>query len=99
MVVEADLTNRGPRDAVEVVQLYVEDEVTSATWARRELKAWQRITLAAGKSVKVELSLSAQDLWIIDANGSKVVEPGRLRVLVGSSSRDQDLAELFLTVE
>jgi beta-glucosidase len=97
--VEVEVTNRGDRDGVEVVQLYVEDEVTSATWAQRELKAWSRVAVAAGAQVRVTLTLKAADLWIVDAEGRKVVERGRFRILVGNSSRDQDLKEAWLTVE
>ncbi|MEI8095400.1 MAG: glycoside hydrolase family 3 N-terminal domain-containing protein [Spirochaetales bacterium] len=98
VTVEVELTNTSARDTIEVLQLYVEDEVTSATWARRELKAWQRVTIKAGAKVAVRLALAASDLWLIDALGHKVVEPGRFRLLVGTSSRNQDLAELFVTV-
>ncbi|HCM26682.1 MAG: beta-glucosidase [Treponema sp. GWB1_62_6] len=96
--VEAEVLNLGGREGVEVVQLYVEDEVTSATWARRELKAWKRVKLQAGEAARVRFELKAEDLWIIDAAGNKVVEPGRFRILVGSSSRDRDLKEARLTV-
>jgi beta-glucosidase len=92
------VTNRGLRDGVEVVQLYVEDVVTSATWARRELKAWVRVSVPAQGRREVSLALRAEDLWIVDSAGRKVVEPGRFRVLVGTSSRDSDLQELWLTV-
>lgn len=97
--VEVELSNRGNRDGVEVVQLYVEDVVTSATWARRELKAWKRVEVKAGQSIRVSLALKAADLWILDAEGRQVVEPGRFRILVGNSSRDADLKETWLTVE
>ncbi len=97
--VRVEVTNQGKRDGVEVVQVYVEDEVTSATWARRELKAWRRVTVGAGESVSVKLSLNAEDLWILDTEARKVVEPGRFRVLVGTSSRDQDLKAVWLSIE
>jgi beta-glucosidase len=93
------VTNRGGRGGIEVVQVYVEDEVTSATWARRELKAWARVAVPAQGQRTVTLHLQAKDLWIVDSVGRKVVEPGRFRVLVGTSSRDADLQELWLTVE
>lgn len=98
VMVEVEVTNTGTRDGVEVVQLYVEDVVTSATWARRELKAWRRVMVKAGSSLKVRLELKAADLWIVDARGNRVVEPGQFRILVGNSSRDQDLTESLLTV-
>jgi len=93
------VTNGSRLDGVEVVQLYVEDVVTSATWARRELKAWKRVAVGAGQTISVRLELRAADLWIFDVEGRKVVEPGRFRLLVGNSSRDQDLQETWLTVE
>jgi beta-glucosidase len=83
--------NAGNRDGVETVQLYVEDEVTSATWAQRELVAYRRLAIAAGETARVEFELPASELWIVDAEGRKVVESGSFRALVGSSSRDGDL--------
>jgi beta-glucosidase len=85
------VTNTGPRDGVEVVQLYIEDLVSSATWAVRELKAYQRVAISAGTSAMVDLSVSVSDLSIVDSAGVRVVEPGRFRALVGSSSRLSDL--------
>ena len=98
VTVSVEVANTGDRDGVEVVQLYVEDLVTSATWARRELKAWKRVPAGAGQATTVTLELKGADLWIFDAQGRKVVEPGRFRLLVGNSSRDVDLQELWLTV-
>jgi beta-glucosidase len=97
--VSIDLRNSGERDGVEVVQLYVEDEVTSVTWAKRELVAFKRVPLSAGESVRVELEVPVAELWIVDAGGRKVVEPGAFRALVGSSSRDADLKALRFIVE
>jgi len=99
VVVETEVTNQGPFDAVEIVQLYIVDEVTSATWARKELKGYQRVSVKAGQTVKKRFELAADDLWIVDAEGRTVVEPGKFRIQVGSSSRDQDLKEAVLTVE
>ena len=99
MTVETSVTNRGRLDGVEIVQLYIVDEVTSATWARKELKGYRRVAVPAGATVPVRFDLAADDLWIVDAEGRTVVEPGRFRIQVGSSSRDQDLKEAELTVE
>ena len=96
--VSVELRNSGDFDGVEVVQLYVEDEVTSATWARRELVAYERAAVPAGKTVRVELKVPASELWIVDAEGRRLVEPGAFRALVGSSSRDVDLQALRFTV-
>ena len=97
--VTVPVRNAGSRAGTEIVQLYVEDEVTSATWARRELVAYSRVEIAAGQTRLVELATPASELWIIDAQERRVVESGEFRALVGSSSRDGDLQELKFTVE
>jgi beta-glucosidase len=98
ITVMVNVTNEGNRPGVEIVQLYVEDEVTSSTWARRELKAWKRVSLSPGCSSRITFRLRISELWIINASGTKVVEAGRFRLLVGNSSRDSDLKETWLTV-
>ncbi|MFI2296438.1 glycoside hydrolase family 3 N-terminal domain-containing protein [Isoptericola sp. NPDC019571] len=85
------VANTGARPAVETVQVYVSDKVTSVTWADRELKTFRRVPLAPGESVVVEVEVPATDCTIVDAAGRRVVEPGEFELLVGPSSRRDDL--------
>jgi len=85
------VTNTGARPALETVQVYVRDLVTSASWADRELKAFTQVELAPGASVRVPVTLPAADCSIVDAAGRRVVEPGGFELLVGPSSRPRDL--------
>ena len=41
-----DVENTGQRDGVEIVQVYVSDVVTSATWVNKALKGFARVPLA-----------------------------------------------------
>lgn len=88
------LTNTGTRPATETVQAYVSDVVTSASWADKELKAFAQVTLAPGASETVTVGVPVADLTIVDAAGRRVVEPGDFELLVGRSSRDEDLARV-----
>ncbi len=85
------LTNTGDRTAYEVVQAYVTDVVTSVTWATKELKAFRRVTVPPGESVRARLELPAAACSIVDATGRRVVEAGEFELRVGPSSRDADL--------
>ena len=85
------LTNTGSRSALETVQVYVRDVVSSVTWAEKELKAYQQVQLAPGQSRVVELSLPVRDCSLVNARGERVVEPGEFELLVGRSSRSRDL--------
>jgi beta-glucosidase len=89
--VAIDVTNRSDRDGVEIVQLYVNDRFSSVTTPDKELKAYQRVELAAGATHSVELSVDYQALGLVTSAEQHVVEPGDFDVFVGSSSRDQDL--------
>ncbi|GEN81216.1 exo-beta-d-1,3/1,6-glucosidase [Actinotalea fermentans] len=82
--------NTGARPALETVQAYVTDVVTSVTWAERELKAFRQVALAPGERAEVELAVAVQDCTVVDATGRRVVEPGEFVVGVGPSSRGRD---------
>lgn len=85
------LSNTGSRPVLETVQVYVRDSVTSASWADKELKAFRQVELAPGQTTTVPLELPVAACTIVDAAGARVVEPGRFELLVGRSSRDEDL--------
>jgi beta-glucosidase len=85
------LTNTGSRPALETVQAYVSDLVTSVTWAERELKAYRQVIVPPGESVPVEIEVPAAACSLVTADGRRVVEPGDFAVLVGPSSRERDL--------
>jgi beta-glucosidase len=82
------LTNTGARPAVETVQAYVRDLITSVTWADRELKAYRQVTVPAGASVPVEIEVPAAACTLVTADGRRVVEPGAFELLIGPNSRD-----------
>ena len=92
------LRNSGSRPAHEIVQVYVRDSVTSASWADKELKAYRHVDLAPGETTIVELELPVADCSIINAAGQRVVEPGAFELLIGPSSRDEVLHAVGFTV-
>ena len=92
------LTNTGSRPSRETVQAYVRDEVTSASWADRELKAFTQVWVQPGESVEVEVRVPVAACTIVDAHGNRVVEPGEFSLLVGPTSRPSDLLGASFTV-
>lgn len=80
------LTNTGKREGTEAVQLYTRDEVGSLSRPLQELKAFRRITLAAGTSTPVTLEVPVRSLGFHNREMKYVVEPGTFLVMVGGSS-------------
>jgi len=91
--------NTGVRPAMETVQMYISDSVTSVTWAEKELKGYRQVTLAPGERREVLLELPVADCTLVDAAGRRVVEPGAFELLVGPSSRDDALQRAGFTVK
>ena len=96
--VRVDVTNTGKRAGTEVVQMYVRDLVSSVTRPVKELKGFSKINLQVGETKTVSLDITPESLAFYDVNMKYVVEPGKFAILVGNSSRDQDLQMVLLTV-
>lgn len=93
------VTNNGPYDGDDVVQLYIRDEYGSVTRPVKELKAFRRISLKNGESTKVEFDITPEMLQCWGASEKWSVEPGDFTILLGSSSADSDLTPLPLKVK
>lgn len=98
-VVRVDVTNTGPRAGDEVVQMYIRDKVSSVTRPVKELKGFERIALAPGETKTVSLEIAPEHLAFYDIDMRYVVEPGEFEIMVGNSSRDQDLQKVTLRVK
>ena len=84
-----NLTNKGNMAADEVVQLYVARPEATVEWPAKELKAFDRVTLAAGETKTVTLEIPVKDLryWNVDKNAWDL-EHGKLVLLLGAASDD-----------
>jgi len=85
--------NVGDRSGTEVVQLYVNDVVASVTRPVKELKGFARVTLEPGRGAIVRFELDLGQLGFYDRDMQFVVEPGEVRIMLGSSSEDVRLEE------
>jgi beta-glucosidase len=85
VTVSVTVTNVGRRDGDEVAQLYIHQRHGSASRPVRELKGFQRLTLAAGESQTVRFPLGPDELrywnaatrdWVIDTTTIEVYVGG-----------------------
>jgi beta-glucosidase len=84
--VEVDLTNTGDREGIEIAQLYIRDLVASLTRPVKELKAFQRVKLAARETKTLAFDVPAASLGFHGRDNRYVVEPGAFRLWVGGDS-------------
>jgi len=93
-----DVTNTGKRGGTEVVQLYIRDVVSSVTRPVKELKGFRRVNLQPGEATTVAFEITPELLKFYDVDMKYVVEPGDFELMVGNSSRNEDLKKLTLNV-
>ena len=96
LTVHATLSNRGSRAAVEVAQLYIRDVAASVTRPVRELKAYQRVSLAPGESKDVVFTLSRRDLTFLGRNLRPTAEAGEFHVWIAPSAEADGLSSRFM---
>lgn len=83
--------NIGEQSGTEIVQLYLRDVAASIARPVKELKAFKRVTLDAGKEEVVHFTITESMLRFYNAQGENLSEPGTFQVMVGNSSDDKDL--------
>lgn len=89
------ITNTGPVDGDEVVQLYLRYPESSEERPLKELKAFKRIPFKSGEKKEVAFIISPKMLARYDYEKDiHVVEPGKYGILVGSSSAVCQLVEI-----
>ena len=85
--VSVEVRNTGERAGDEVVQLYVHDKVGSVTRPVKELKGFQRVTLAPGEMKTVRFTLDERTFRMWNAEMKRIVEPGEFEIMAGPNSR------------
>lgn len=87
--VTVDVTNTGGRAGTEVVQLYSRQTQSRVKQPLRRLRAFEKISLAAGESRTVEFTIAAADFAHWDTTtGRMVVERSVHDLMIGRSCAD-----------
>ncbi|GAA2025873.1 glycoside hydrolase family 3 N-terminal domain-containing protein [Catenulispora yoronensis] len=86
--VSVTVSNTGAREGAEVVQLYAHDPIAQVTRPVTELVGFARVPLAPGESARVSFQLHTDRLSFTGLDMTRIVEPGEVRLSVGSSSSD-----------
>ncbi len=93
--VSVRLTNTGDRAGDEVVQLYLHDVLAQVTRPVKQLAGFARVTLAPGAAADVTFSLHADRTAFTGLDYTRIVEPGDIEVLVGTSAEEVSCRDTF----
>ncbi|MDR0896101.1 MAG: glycoside hydrolase family 3 C-terminal domain-containing protein [Prevotellaceae bacterium] len=93
------VTNTGKRNGEEVVQLYLHKQ-GDAEGPQKTLRAFKRVSIPAGQTVNVSLTLNEKELmWWNNATNTVCGTPGVYDVLIGSDSSNEALQGCTLTIK
>ena len=87
VTISTDVTNTGTVDGDEVVQLYLSHPEQTAT-PIRALARFARVHLKAGETKTVSFTLDARALSTVNADGTRVVTPGKVDIWLGGGQPD-----------
>ncbi len=89
ITVDVPVTNKGDREGSEVVELYISDLKSSVLRPVKELKGFDKVSLAPGETKTVSFEILPEALKYFDEKShSWVAEPGKFKALIGASSTD-----------
>ena len=99
------VTNTGSRAGTEVVQLYIGDRVAKGVRPYKELRGFERVSLAPGESREVQFTITPDLLgYYAPVTGNPypvapqwTLEPGEVEIMVGPNARETDMR--LLTVK
>ncbi len=89
VTVSVDVTNTGKRSGSDIVQLYLGDPSAKVKRPAKELKGFERVTLAPGATQRVQFKLTPRDLsyYSVDAHNWKL-DPGAFKAYAGGNSAE-----------
>ncbi|RTE83091.1 hypothetical protein BHE90_002344 [Fusarium euwallaceae] len=91
MTISLTVTNNGPYDGAEVIQVYIQDPESTLQRPIKELKAFTKVYLACAESRTVQVSLDRYSLSFWSQEWSKwKAEAGEYVVIIASSSDPKD---------
>ena len=93
------VSNTGSRDGEEVVQVYL-SKVGDEAGPVKTLRAFKRVSVPAGKTVNVHITLSKKDLeWWNEGTHSIQFCPGEYQVWIGGSSGEKALSKYAIQLK
>jgi beta-glucosidase len=96
--VSVEVKNTGDRSGTETVQLYIHETTGPVATPIKQLRGFERVDLKPGETKNVTLTLTPEDLQLLDRDTHWRVVPGDFEIMVGKSSEDLPLRGVLKVV-
>ena len=96
LTVSVNVKNTGDREAAQVIQLYIRDDVGSVVRPVRQLKGFRKVFLKPGQEQEISFVITEEMLRFYDKDMIYRAEEGTFTVFVGEDSRTDNQAVFTL---
>ena len=80
--------NTGKVTGKEVIQVYINDKISSVTTPVKVLKEFKKVEIAPNETVTINFSIPIDELGLWNEDMKYVVEPGEFEIMIGSSAEN-----------
>lgn len=80
--------NTGKVTGKEVIQVYINDKVSSITTPVKALKEFKKVAIAPSETTTLHFSIPMNEFGLWDQDMKYIIEPGKFDIMVGSSAED-----------
>ncbi len=95
LMLTVKIKNLGHLSGKEVVQVYINDLISSVTTPVKVLKGFEKVEVEAGETELVDFAIPISELGLWDKDMKYVLEPGAFEIMVGSSSEEIHTKEII----
>lgn len=99
VIIGCKITNTGDVTGDEVVQLYINDVVSSTSTYEKQLRGFERVHLLPKESKWIQFKIVPDDLTLVNEKKKVVVEPGEFKAMIGASYDDIRLQKSFFVTD
>ena len=90
------IKNTGAVTGKEVVQVYINDKISSVTTPVKVLKGFKKTQVNPNETVTLNFTIPCKELGLWDKNMNYVVEPGEFEIMIGASAEDIRLNDTII---
>jgi beta-glucosidase len=87
------LKNTGEMEGKEVIQVYINDKVSSVTTPVKVLKGFKKVNIKPDETITVDFLIPCRELGLWNKNMKYVVEPGDFDIMIGALAEDIKLTD------
>ena len=85
------VSNKSDCDATEIIQVYISDLVASITPSVERLRHYKKVNIGPNETLDFAMRIPLKNLGFIGIDNSYVIESGRFKIRVNTSSKTFDL--------